>query len=104
MTVFVDEFPYKGWGKWNGGAHMTGTDIDELHEMAAKIGLKREWFQDSTFPHYDLTNSKRKLALTEGCTEIELGELPDTVLMRRKDGTYESRRDRIARREREAQT
>lgn len=104
MTVFVDEFPYKGWGKWNGGAHMTGTDIDELHEMAKKIGLRRSWFQDSTFPHYDLTNSKRKLAIAEGCTEIEAGNLPDDVLMRRKDGTYESRRDRMARREREAQT
>lgn len=101
MTVYVDEFPYTGWGKWCGGAHMLGTDIDELHEMAKKIGLRRSWFQDSTFPHYDLTKSKRLKALAEGATEVELGELPDDVLMRRSNGTYESRRDRIARRKSE---
>lgn len=36
-------------------AHLGSTDIDALHELAAKIGLKREWFQDHPrHPHYDL--------------------------------------------------
>jgi hypothetical protein len=98
MTVYVDELPATGWGKWNSGAHMLGNDLDELHAMAASIGLRREWFQDdSTFAHYDLTASKRRLALAAGATEIDLGEIPDDVLMRRKDGSYELRNERMAR-------
>jgi hypothetical protein len=93
--VYVDELPARGWGRWNGGAHMLANDLEALHAMAARIGLKRAWFQgDKTFAHYDLTASKRALAVAAGATEIELGELPDDVLMRNDDGSFE----RIARR------
>lgn len=35
--------------------------------MAARLGLKREWFQqNSRLPHYDLVPSKRALALKYG--------------------------------------
>lgn len=99
MTVYVDEFP-DGLGKWTGGGHMLATNIDELHAMAARIGLRREWFQGAgTFPHYDVQRRKRALALAAGAVPIEIGEIPDDVLMRRKDGTYERRSDRMARRD-----
>lgn len=99
MTIYVDQFPATGWGRWGGGGHMLGTDLDELHAMAAGIGLKREWFQgDKTFAHYDVMRGKRAKAVALGAVEIEFGELPDDVLMRRKDGTYERRSDRMARR------
>jgi len=30
-------------------------NLQELHAAAAKVGMKRKWFQDqSDFPHYDL--------------------------------------------------
>jgi Protein of unknown function (DUF4031) len=100
--VYVDLLP-AGWGKWSGGGHMLANDLDALHAMADRIGLKRAWFQgDKTFAHYDLTASKRRLAREAGAIDIELGELPDDVLMRAKDGTYERRCDRIARRARVA--
>lgn len=100
MTIYVDQLPSSGWGKWNSGAHMLGNDLDELHAMAKRIGLKRSWFQSqSTFAHYDLTASKRALAIGAGAVEIELGEIPDDVLMRCKDGSYELRSERKARRE-----
>jgi hypothetical protein len=94
MTVYVDQFPDSGWGKWNGGGHMLTTDIDELHALAQSIGLKREWFQDKSFPHYDVQRSKRHLAVQKGAVEIEFGEIPDDVLMRCRDGSYEQRKDR----------
>lgn len=98
VTVYVDTLPGSGWGKWNGGAHMLGTDLAELHGFAATIGLKRAWFQGGgTFAHYDLTASKRVLAVQAGAVEIEAGEIPDEVLMRCQDGTYESRSVRRAR-------
>ena len=81
--VYVDRLPDHGWGKWNGGAHMLANDIHALHATAVKIGLRPDWFQaDSTFTHYDLTASKRRLAVASGAIEIELGEIPDDVLMR----------------------
>ncbi len=81
MTIYVDEFG-PGWGRWTGGGHMLTTDIDELHALAARIGLKREWFQDKTFPHYDVTASKRRQAIAAGAIPIDNREIPDDVLMR----------------------
>lgn len=98
MTVYVDKLPSSGWGRWNGGAHMLATDLDELHAMADRIGLRRSWFQgDATHAHYDLTASKRALAVAAGAVEIGFAEIPDDVLVRCKDGTYETRAVRRAR-------
>jgi hypothetical protein len=38
------------------GVHLaTNGPIEELHEFAQSIGLKREWFQDHPrHPHYDV--------------------------------------------------
>jgi hypothetical protein len=78
---------------------MLGTDLEELHEVARKIGLRRGWFQgDSTFAHYDLTRNKRTQAIALGAVQIEATEIPDDVLMRNDDGTYEQRHERMARR------
>lgn len=42
-------------------------DVDELHEFAGWIGLQRKWFQDDPrLPHYDITGSKRHLAIKMG--------------------------------------
>lgn len=58
--------------------HLYADNIDELHAMAATIGLRRSWFQDHPLmPHYDLTTSKRFSAMKNGAesrTRIELVE------------------------------
>jgi len=41
-------------------------DLEELHRFAQHIGLKREWFQRSRVPHYDLTPRKRAQAIAAG--------------------------------------
>lgn len=44
-----------------------GEDPEELHRFAAKIGLRRSWFQsNSVLPHYDLVPTKRALAIAYG--------------------------------------
>jgi hypothetical protein len=88
IKVYVDELPESGWGKWNGGAHMLSNNIFALHAMADAIGLKRRWFQRKSFLHYDLTASKRKMAISAGAVEIEFGEIPGDVLMMRSNGTF----------------
>lgn len=48
---------------------------EELHEMADKIGLKREWFQpypEHSIPHYDLVPSRRLRAIKLGAVAREL--------------------------------
>lgn len=46
---------------------MIADTVDELHALAARIGLKRSWFQGD---HYDLVPSKRAAALAAGATEL----------------------------------
>lgn len=62
--------------------HMLSDTIEELHAMADKIGIKRKWFQvNGSTPHYDICQSKRQLAITEGAIEISRKE---TVALIRK--------------------
>jgi hypothetical protein len=47
-------------------------DLAELHQFAALIGLQRRWFQDKPWPkqHYDVTDSKRDLAIANGAVPV----------------------------------
>lgn len=71
MSVYVDKLRDWGW-KLGPSCHMIADSNEELHEMAKKIGMKREWFQTKSSPHYDLVESKRKKAIALGA--IELGD------------------------------
>lgn len=64
MPVYVDD--YRGHFRGMIMSHMTADTLDELHMMADKIGLKREWFQNGSTPHYDVTLSKKELAIRHG--------------------------------------
>ena len=74
MAVYIDQAinPWKG-KKW---CHLVADDIQELHDFAAKLGLKREWFQNHRIhPHYDITESKRELAIRLGAKELTTREM-----------------------------
>ncbi len=85
-TIYVDpiehyedsKLPYKDW------CHMTVIgNIQTLHDMAGKIGLKRQWFQrHPTFPHYDLTPGKRAKAIAYGAIPISREEYADKLIAR----------------------
>jgi hypothetical protein len=71
LSVYVDHaFAVGDWGRWSGGGHMQADTLGELHEFAARIGLRREWFQSKPGrpekDHYDLTQSGRELAIRLG--------------------------------------
>lgn len=75
MTIYVDDIvDYGRKGPW---CHMmTDGPIDELHQMAARIGLKRTWFQDhQQHPHYDLRPSRRVLAIRKGAVPARTIEM-----------------------------
>lgn len=50
--------------------HMVADDLDELHVMADAIGLKREWYQNGRWQHYDVSKTKRRLAIQHGAIAI----------------------------------
>lgn len=59
----------------SGSCHLTADTEEELHAFAARLGLRRAWFQaKSTTPHYDLTESKRELALKLGAVFVSARE------------------------------
>lgn len=75
MPVYVDNLR-----KWStkircfksGSCHMVGPE-DELHDMAQRLGLKRAWFQNhGGLAHYDLTVSKRAMAIGLGVLERDV--------------------------------
>lgn len=81
MAVYVDQIKdYSGVVKgrvarvsklW---CHMTADTLHELHEMAAKIGMRREWFQASDLLHhchYDLVPGRRAHAVRLGAVEVK---------------------------------
>jgi hypothetical protein len=74
MTVYVDEI--RVWPTTircfrAGSCHMTADTLEELHAIARRIGLRREWFQSKSLtPHYDLTPKKREAALAAGAAFV----------------------------------
>lgn len=84
MSVYVDPLmgcvPNPRW-KWDKSCHLVADTLQELHAFAARLGLKRAWFQDFRrgaepgqllgVQHYDLTEGKRAAAVAMGAVEID---------------------------------
>lgn len=73
--ICVDEaiWPYRG----SLYCHMmTDGELQELHDFAARLGLRRSWFQNKPgHPHYDLSQGKRLQAIRLGATPVTSEEL-----------------------------
>jgi Protein of unknown function (DUF4031) len=71
MAILIDCF-YNGAHGPNRYRHrrcghlVSDTSLEELHRFAEEIGLRREWFQTKSIPHYDLTGDAYRLALEHG--------------------------------------
>jgi uncharacterized protein DUF4031 len=83
MSVYVDnqKNPYRGMLM----CHMLADTLPELHDMAAKLGLKPEWFQNERTPHYDICQTKRKLALELGAVEADRNKVVELIRKYRKE-------------------
>ena len=72
MTIYVDSarHPFKGHIM----CHMTADSLYELHDMADRLAMKRDWFQappKASFPHYDIPVPQRTIAIKYGAIEVD---------------------------------
>lgn len=76
MAVYVDPLtgcvPNHRW-RWSQACHLYADTIEELHQFADHLGLRRSWFQHKPghyrLPHYDLTPGMRRRAVQSGAVE-----------------------------------
>jgi hypothetical protein len=55
--------------------HLLADSLDELHAMAARIGLEPSLFNLEIIPHYDLSRAKRQRAIAAGAKVIDRQQL-----------------------------
>ena len=87
MTVYVDplvQYAFRPTARFSGRwCHLTADTPAELHAFAQQLGLRRTWFQDHpTLWHYDLTLSKRAVAVRTGA--VEVGRMEMGRMMRKR--------------------
>lgn len=96
MTVYVDELrPWPApaergarhvFGDGRESCHLSADAVDELHAFAARIGMRRAWFQaHPIMPHYDLTPKRRAAAVRLGAVETTRRAQAQERLRRRAD-------------------
>lgn len=81
MAILIDSFhngargPVHYWHR-RCGHLVSDTSLAELHEFAAALGLRREWFQEGkSIPHYDVTGPAYELALARGALLVSSREI-----------------------------
>ena len=74
VAVYVDGLRDYGWHR-GPSCHLIGDSVEELIEFAESMGLRREWFQAKSTPHFDLTAEGRAAAVSMGAIELTYREL-----------------------------
>ncbi len=59
--------------------HLLADTEEELHAIAARIGVDSRLFQGEKIPHYDISQAKRALALAAGAVEIDRDRLAELI-------------------------
>lgn len=83
MTVYVDDMCDTAMGQFRRMkmSHMIADTEEELHTMAAAIGVARRWYQGD---HYDVCKSKRGAAIMRGARAVTLRQLACMAALRRR--------------------
>lgn len=90
MTVYIDNMQRRARvGRFTAvWSHLMADTSDELHEFAARLGMRRAWAQHEGKPleHYDVTEPKRQEALRLGAVPIQYGREGGTLTMAKVRG------------------
>lgn len=95
MSVYVDdmEAPYRGMKM----CHMLADTEEELHAMAARIGMARKWHQKAgtARSHYDICLSKKALARAAGAIPITYRQAGAMTARRQATGSLGKPEDAV---------
>ena len=83
MAVYVDNLRDYGW-RHGPSCHLVADSVEELMEFAVGMGMRREWFQPKSTPHFDLTAEGRSLAIEHGAIELDQREFVKKIRELRK--------------------
>lgn len=87
MTVYVDDMRAKF--RRMVMCHMIADTDEELHTMAAVIGVRRQWWQgppEHKYSHYDICLAMRKKAVLAGAVQISWRKCSTMCLRRAVTG------------------
>ncbi len=70
MAVYVDNLRDYGW-RHGPSCHLIGDSVEELVTFAVNLGMKREWYQPKSSPHFDLNAQGREIAVANGAFELD---------------------------------
>jgi len=68
--------------------HMLADSIDELLAMMDRIGMRREWYQSASFPHADLSLTRRRQAVALGAIEVDRRGIVEVKRRLRTDAAF----------------
>lgn len=70
-------------------AHMVADSLEELHEFADHIGVKRHFFHKARSGwHYDITSEQHTVALSQGAIQVSSRDiLMKAKNLEKEDGT-----------------
>ena len=89
MTVYLDDWRQPAQlgpvdDRWS---HLVADTDEELHAFVARMGMRREWFQDKPgrphHAHYDLPERARAEAVANGAVEVTWRDLGRMLRERR---------------------
>jgi Protein of unknown function (DUF4031) len=68
-------------------SHLMADSTEELLAMVDKIGVQRKWIQKAgtRWEHFDICQSKRKLAVQAGAIEVSAKDLARLSIARKLD-------------------
>ena len=93
MAVYIDKLRDYGW-RHGPSCHLIADSVEELMDFAVSMGLRREWFQPKSTPHFDLTADGRAQAVALGAIELTNRELIAKIreLRRKRDPHIDRKR------------
>lgn len=84
MAVYVDRLRDYGW-RHGPSCHLIADSVSELMEFAAQMGLRPEWFQPKSSPHFDLTEEGREIAIRLGAVELNQRQMAQKLRIIRQE-------------------
>jgi hypothetical protein len=90
VTVYLDDWRQSArlgpvHDRWS---HLVAHEDDELHAFAARLGMRREWFQHKAHRphqgHYDVPERSRQLALDLGAVPVTWRQVGAMMRARRR--------------------